>query len=140
MASAAFEDIVADFEFLEDWEERYRYVIEQGKSLPTFDDALRVPSTKVEGCASQVWLFPKIDAGKFSFEGDSDATIVSGLIAVLQALYNGLTLKEVAGVDALSELARLGLNDHLSAQRSNGVRAMVERIHSVAEAPNAQGD
>ena len=140
MASAAFEDIVADFEFLEDWEERYRYVIEQGKSLPTFDDALRVPSTKVEGCASQVWLFPKIDAGKFSFEGDSDAMIVSGLIAGLQALYNGLTLKEVAGVDALSELARLGLNDHLSAQRSNGVRAMVERIHSVAEAPNAQGD
>lgn len=140
MASAAFEDIVADFEFLEDWEERYRYVIEQGKSLPTFDDALRVPSTKVEGCASQVWLFPKIDAGKFSFEGDSDAMIVSGLIAVLQALYNGLTLKEVAGVDALSELARLGLNDHLSAQRSNGVRAMVERIHSVAEAPNAQDD
>ncbi|HBS39961.1 MAG TPA: cysteine desulfuration protein SufE [Rhodobacteraceae bacterium] len=140
MASAAFEDIVADFEFLEDWEERYRYVIEQGKSLPTFDDALRVPSTKVEGCASQVWLFPKIDAGKFSFEGDSDAMIVSGLIAVLQALYNGLTLKEVAGVDALSELARLGLNDHLSAQRSNGVRAMVERIHIVAEAPNAQAD
>ena len=140
MASAAFEDIVADFEFLEDWEERYRYVIEQGKSLPTFDDALRVPSTKVEGCASQVWLFPKIDAGKFSFEGDSDSMIVSGLIAVLQALYNGLTLKEVAGVDALSELARLGLNDHLSAQRSNGVRAMVERIHIVAEAPNAQAD
>jgi cysteine desulfuration protein SufE len=85
-------------------------------------------------------LFPKIDAGKFSFEGDSDAMIVSGLIAVLQALYNGLTLKEVAGVDALSELARLGLNDHLSAQRSNGVRAMVERIHIVAEAPNAQAD
>jgi len=140
MASAAFEDIVADFEFLEDWEERYRYVIEQGKSLPAFDDALKVPATKVEGCASQVWLFPKIDAGRFSFEGDSDAMIVSGLIAVLQALYNGLTLKEVAGVDALSELARLGLNDHLSAQRSNGVRAMVERIHSVAEAPNAQAD
>jgi cysteine desulfuration protein SufE len=140
MASAAFEDIVADFEFLEDWEERYRYVIEQGKSLPAFDDALKVPATKVEGCASQVWLFPKIDAGRFSFEGDSDAMIVSGLIAVLQALYNGLTLKEVAGVDALSELARLGLNDHLSAQRSNGVRAMVERIHIVAEAPNAQAD
>ena len=140
MASAAFEDIVADFEFLEDWEERYRYVIEQGKSLPTFDDALRVPSTKVEGCASQVWLFPKIDAGKFSFEGDSDAMIVSGLIAVLQALYNGLTLKEVAGVDALTELARLGLNDHLSAQRSNGVRAMVERIHGVADAQSDQAD
>ena len=134
MASAAFEDIVADFEFLEDWEERYRYVIEQGKSLPAFDDALKVPATKVEGCASQVWLFPKIDAGRFSFEGDSDAMIVSGLIAVLQALYNGLTLQEVSRVDALSELARLGLNEHLSAQRSNGVRAMVERIQSVANA------
>ena len=134
MASAAFEDIVADFEFLEDWEERYRYVIERGKSLPAFDDALKVPATKVEGCASQVWLFPKIDAGRFSFEGDSDAMIVSGLIAVLQALYNGLTLQEVSRVDALSELARLGLNEHLSAQRSNGVRAMVERIQSVANA------
>jgi cysteine desulfuration protein SufE len=140
MASAAFEDIVADFEFLEDWEERYRYVIEQGKSLPAFDDALRVPATKVEGCASQVWLFPKIDAGRFSFEGDSDAMIVSGLIAVLQALYNGLTLEEVSRVDALTELARLGLNEHLSAQRSNGVRAMVERIRSVANAQKGKAD
>ena len=140
MASAAFEDIVADFEFLEDWEERYRYVIEQGKSLPAFDVALKVPATKVEGCASQVWLFPKIDAGRFSFEGDSDAMIVSGLIAVLQALYNGLTLQEVSRVDALSELARLGLNEHLSAQRSNGVRAMVERIQSVANAQIDKAD
>lgn len=140
MASAAFEDIVADFEFLEDWEERYRYVIERGKSLPAFDDALKVPATKVEGCASQVWLFPKIDAGRFSFEGDSDAMIVSGLIAVLQALYNGLTLQEVSRVDALSELARLGLNEHLSAQRSNGVRAMVERIQSVANAQIDKAD
>ena len=140
MASAAFEDIVADFEFLEDWEERYRYVIERGKFLPAFDDALKVPATKVEGCASQVWLFPKIDAGRFSFEGDSDAMIVSGLIAVLQALYNGLTLQEVSRVDALSELARLGLNEHLSAQRSNGVRAMVERIQSVANAQIDKAD
>ena len=125
MASAAFEDIVADFEFLEDWEERYRYVIEQGKSLPAFDDALKVPATMGEGCASQVWLFPKIDAGRFSFEGDSDAMIVSGLIAVLQALYNGLTLQEVSRVDAFSELARLGLKEHLSAQRSNGELSLI---------------
>jgi cysteine desulfuration protein SufE len=87
-----------------------------------------------------VWLFPKIDAGRFSFEGDSDAMIVSGLIAVLQALYNGLTLQEVSRVDALSELARLGLNEHLSAQRSNGVRAMVERIQSVANAQIDKAD
>ena len=135
MASEAFEDIVADFEFLEDWEERYRYVIEQGKALPAFEDALRVPTTKVEGCASQVWLFTNIEAGIFSFTGDSDAMIVRGLIAVLQALYNGVPVDQIAHVDAVSELARLGLNDHLSAQRSNGVRAMVERIaagHSAA--------
>jgi cysteine desulfuration protein SufE len=87
-----------------------------------------------------VWLFPKIDAGRFSFEGDSDAMIVSGLIAVLQALYNGLTLQEVSRVDALLELARLGLNEHLSAQRSNGVRAMVERIQSVANAQIDKAD
>jgi cysteine desulfuration protein SufE len=135
MASAAFEDIVADFEFLEDWEERYRYLIEQGKALPVFEDALRAPTTKVEGCASQVWLFPNIEAGIFSFTGDSDALIVRGLIAVLQALYNGVPVDQIAHVDAVSELARLGLKDHLSAQRSNGVRAMVERIaagHSAA--------
>jgi cysteine desulfuration protein SufE len=133
MASAAFEDIVADFEFLEDWEERYRYLMEQGKALPAFEDALRAPTTKVEGCASQVWLFPNIEAGIFSFTGDSDALIVRGLIAVLQALYNGVPVDQIAHVDAVSELARLGLKDHLSAQRSNGVRAMVERIAQVTQ-------
>ena len=135
MASAAFEDIVADFEFLEDWEDRYRYVIDQGKGLPAFDEALRVPATKVEGCASQVWLFPNIEAGVFSFMGDSDAMIVRGLIAVLQALYNGVPVDQVAYVDAVSEFTRLGLNDHLSAQRSNGLRAMVERIAQVTQQP-----
>ena len=135
MASAAFEDIVADFEFLEDWEDRYRYVIDQGKGLPAFDEALRVPATKVEGCASQVWLFPNIEAGIFSFMGDSDAMIVRGLIAVLQALYNGVPVDQVAYVDAVSEFTRLGLNDHLSAQRSNGLRAMVERIAQVTQQP-----
>ena len=136
MASKAFEVIVEDFEFLEEWEDRYRYVIEQGKALPAFEDALRVPATKVEGCASQVWLFPKIEADAFSFQGDSDAMIVRGLIAVLQALYNGLPLSEISGVDAHAELERLGLTEHLSAQRSNGVRAMVERIQSVARHPH----
>lgn len=136
MASKAFEVIVEDFEFLEEWEDRYRYVIEQGKALPAFEDVLKVPATKVEGCASQVWLFPKIEADTFSFQGDSDAMIVRGLIAVLQALYNGLPLSEISGVDAHAELARLGLTEHLSAQRSNGVRAMVERIQSVARYPH----
>ncbi|NRP11797.1 Cysteine desulfuration protein SufE [Aliiroseovarius sp. xm-m-379] len=128
MASAAFEDIVEDFEFLDDWEDRYATVIDMGKSLPEMAEALKVPATKVEGCASQVWLQPMIEDGVFRFIGDSDAMIVRGLIAVLGALYNGLTLSEVGAVDAPAELARLGLNEHLSSQRSNGVRAMVERI------------
>ncbi|MRU14121.1 SufE family protein [Roseovarius sp. A21] len=132
MAQDAFENIVADFEFLEDWEDRYRYVIDHGKAMEPLDDALKVPATKVEGCASQVWLHPKIEGGVFSFEGDSDAMIVRGLISVLRALYNDLPVAEVPKVDAPGELSRLGLNDHLSAQRSNGLRAMIERIRMVA--------
>ena len=132
MASAAFEEIAEAFDFLEDWEDRYRYVIEKGKAMDQLDPAFRVPATKVEGCASQVWLHPRIANGQFHFEGDSDAMIVRGLIAVLRALYDGLPLDDVARVDAAAELARLGLNDHLSAQRSNGLRAMIERIRLVA--------
>lgn len=128
MASAAFEEIVEDFEFLDDWEDRYATVIDMGKSMAVMDEALKVPATKVEGCASQVWLQPMIQAGVFRFIGDSDAMIVRGLIAVLSALYNGVPVGEVAAIDAHAELARLGLNEHLSSQRSNGVRAMVERI------------
>jgi cysteine desulfuration protein SufE len=109
-------------------------VIEQGKAMDPLPEALRVPATKVDGCASQVWLHPKVEDGRFSFDGESDAMIVRGLIAVLRALYNDLPVGEVGKVDAQAELARLGLNDHLSAQRSNGVRAMVERIRNVAAA------
>jgi len=128
VASDAFEAIVEDFEFLEDWEDRYRHVIELGKAMDPLDDAMKIPATKVEGCASQVWLVPEIEGGSFRFQGDSDAMIVRGLIAVLAALFNGLPLAEAARVDAHSELSRLGLHDHLSAQRSNGLRAMIERI------------
>ncbi|WP_271947283.1 SufE family protein [Ruegeria faecimaris] len=132
MATPAFEEIVEDFEFLEDWEDRYRHVIEQGKAMAPMDDALKVPATKVHGCASQVWLHPSVEGGTFHFDGDSDALIVRGLIAVLRSLYNGLPVQEVPQVDAGGELARLGLNDHLSAQRSNGLRAMIDRIREVA--------
>lgn len=132
MASAAFEEIVEDFEFIDEWEDRYRHVIDLGKAMAPLDEALKVPATKVDGCASQVWLHPKIEGGVFSFDGDSDAMIVRGLIAVLRALYNDLPVAEVAGVDARAEFERLGLNEHLSSQRSNGVRAMIERIRLVA--------
>ncbi|WP_299774795.1 SufE family protein [uncultured Tateyamaria sp.] len=134
MATASFEEIVEDFEFLEDWEDRYRYVIEQGKEMDPLPAALKVPATKVDGCASQVWLHPQIENGIFRFDGESDAMIVKGLIAVLRRLYNGLPVAEVRAVDARAEMARLGLNDHLSAQRSNGLRAMIARIQLVAAA------
>ncbi len=107
--------------------------------MDPLDDALKVPSTRVEGCASQVWLHPKVGDGTFRFDGDSDALIVRGLIAVLRALYNDLPVADVPRVDAGGELARLGLHDHLSAQRSNGLRAMIERIRVVA-AGAAQDD
>ena len=132
MASAAFEAVVEDFEFLEDWEDRYRMVIEMGREMPPLPEALKVPATRVEGCASQVWLHPRIEAGRYHFEGDSDALIVRGLIALLHRLYDGLPLAEVAAVDARAELGRLGLHDHLSAQRSNGLRAMIDRIREQA--------
>ena len=134
MAQAAFEEVVEDFEFLEDWEDRYRMVIEMGKSMEPLPEALKVPATKVEGCASQVWLHPQIEAGLFHFQGDSDAMIVRGLIAVLHRLYDGVPVAEVTKLDARAELGRLGLNEHLSSQRSNGLRAMVERIRDYASA------
>ncbi len=132
MATPAFEDIAETFDFLEDWEDRYRHVIELGRAMPPLDAAFKVPATKVDGCASQVWIRPQIADGRFDFQGESDAMIVRGLIAVLHALYAGLPVADVAKVDAPAELARLGLHDHLSAQRSNGVRAMVERIRQVS--------
>ena len=132
MATDAFEAIVEDFEFLEDWEDRYAMVIDLGKQMPPLDEALKVPATKVDGCASQVWMVPRIENGTFHFDGDSDALIVRGIIAVVRALYNGVPLAEVAGIDAQSELGRLALEEHLSGQRTNGLRAMLERIRKLA--------
>lgn len=136
MATEAFEDIAETFGFLDDWEDRYRYVIDLGRAMDPLEEAFRVPATKVEGCASQVWILPEIDGtgpdARFRFRGDSDAMIVRGLIAVLGALYNGLSVSDVLKVDAAAELARLGLDEHLSSQRSNGLRAMVGRIRKLA--------
>lgn len=138
MAQAEFDELVETFEFLDDWESRYTHVIDMGKALPPLDDALKSPATKVDGCASQVWLYPRIDRDVtppvLHFDGDSDAIIVKGLIAVLQTLYNGRTLPDVAGVDAAAAFGQLGLDEHLSSQRSNGVRAMVERLRGLAAA------
>jgi cysteine desulfuration protein SufE len=141
MASPAFEEIADAFEFLDDWEERYRHVIDLGKAMPPLDEMLRVPATKVDGCASQVWLVPEIEGAgrdaRLDFRGDSDAMIVRGLIAILIALYGGLHPREVLEVDALAELGRLDLEEHLSSQRTNGLRAMVQRIRQIAASAEA---
>lgn len=138
-SSPEFEQIVEDFELLDDWEERYRHVIELGRAMEPLPERFKVPEYKVEGCVSQVWIVPEVrenGAGEpcLFFQGDSDAMIVRGLIAVLRALYSGQPLDRVLAIDAEAELARLDLDQHLSAQRSNGLRAMVRRIREIAGA------
>ena len=138
----AFEDIRDNFEFLSDWEDRYRYVIELGKTLAPLPEDDHNAGTKVEGCASQVWLKPSLETSDgqtvMVFLGDSDAHIVRGLVAIVIALYSERTPEAVLAVDAASELAALGLDAHLSPQRSNGLKAMVERIRH--EASKARAD
>ncbi len=134
--SESFEDIAENFDFLDEWEDRYRYVIELGKALPAMDAALQIPATKVDGCASQVWIAPDIKgqgaSARISFSGASDAMIVQGLIAILHALYSGKTAPEILEIDANQALAGLGLDQHLSSQRSNGLKAMITRIRELA--------
>ena len=129
MANSEFEQIVDDFDFLDDWEDKYRYVIEEGKKMPALDESFKVDGNKVNGCASQVWLQFSVSDTLY-FDGDSDAIIVKGLIAVLRKLYNGTPINQIKSISASENLKRLGLDDHLSTQRSNGVKAMVERIQS----------
>jgi cysteine desulfuration protein SufE len=136
--TASFEDILADFELLDDWEDRYRYVIELGRKLAPVPEAARNPVNKVEGCVSQVWLATQVDrsggAPRLFFIGDSDAHIVRGLIAILFVLYSGKTANEIVSIDAPKRLGQLHLQEHLTPQRSNGLMAMVKRIRSDAEA------
>lgn len=136
--SETFEDISETFAFLDEWEDRYRYVIELGKAMPDLEEAFCVPATKVEGCASQVWLLPHIEGtgpdAIFTMRGTSDAMIVRGLMAILVALFSGKTVKEAASINAIDKFAELGLDQHLSSQRSNGLRAMIERVKQVTTA------
>lgn len=125
-----------DFSVLDDWEERYRHVIELGKALPDMDAALKTPATKVSGCASQVWIHSRVveqDGVKhLAMVGDSDALIVKGLIAIAFIIFAPLPLHEIPGVDAQAIFADLGLKDHLTPQRSNGLASMVARIKADA--------
>jgi cysteine desulfuration protein SufE len=131
------DEITENFALLDDWDDRYRYVIELGRALPPLPDAARTDVNKVQGCASQVWLQttvrPDGEGGPvLSFLGDSDAHIVKGLIAILFALYSGKHAKEILALDALGLFDQLALREHLTPQRSNGFRSMVERIRAEA--------
>jgi cysteine desulfuration protein SufE len=129
--------ITEDFGFLDDWEDRYRYVIELGRKLAPLDESARNAANKVQGCASQVWIDTKVsgpkDNPRLDFVGDSDALIVKGLIAIVFALLSGRPAKDILATDAQAVLDSLGLKEHLTPQRSNGLASMVARIRSDAQ-------
>ena len=132
--STTFSEVSETFEFLDDWEDKYRYVIELGREYKALEEGLRTDSVKVDGCASQVWLLPYIKQEKFYFDGASDAIIVSGLVAILSILYNGNTIKQAQEIKALEVFNTLGLGANLSSQRSNGLNSMIQRIESYLSA------
>jgi cysteine desulfuration protein SufE len=131
---AAFEEIRDNLSFLDDWEDRYRYLIELGQALPPLAEDEKNAENKVHGCVSQVWLVSARDGQKLSYRGESDAMIVRGLVAVLIALYSDRPADEISATDAIAIFDELGLREHLTTQRSNGLVAMVNRIRGEARA------
>lgn len=134
--TATIDSINEDFEFLDDWEDRYRYVIELGQNLDPFPDSQKIDQNKVPGCVSQVWLVTTRGDGVdpvLSFTGDSDAHIVRGLVAIMLALFSGKHASQIVKIDAEAVLKKLGLDENLTPQRSNGLRSMVRRIKRDAE-------
>jgi cysteine desulfuration protein SufE len=138
LALPSIDEIAENFSLLDDWEDRYRYVIELGRMLEPLAEAERTPESKVRGCASQVWLVSDVllegAAPRLTFRGESDAHIVRGLIAILIATYSGKQAAEIAASNPAPLFAQLGLNEHLTPQRSNGLASMVERIRADARA------
>ncbi len=135
MSDPRLEDLIEEFSFLDEWEERYRYVIDLGRTLPPLDESERVEVAKVRGCASQVWLVSTKDpeTGFIEFRGQSDAAIVQGLLAILVRLYSGRSAAEILALDAQAAFQALGLGDALTPQRSNGLKAMALRMQDVAK-------
>ena len=135
LTDTGIEDIVENFSFLDDWDDRYGYLIELGRELAPLPDEARTDANKVNGCVSQVWLEPQVDRSGavpvVRFRGDSDAHIVRGLVAIALALYSGRPAAEVAETDAEPVFREIGLAEHLTPQRANGLRAMVGRIREV---------
>ncbi len=138
----AIDEILDNFALLDEWDDRYRYIIELGRSLAPLPERARTDANKVQGCASQVWLETTIrpngaDGPALTFVGDSDAHIVRGLIAILFAFYSGKTAKDILSLDPFAVFDKLGLREHLTPQRSNGLRSMVNRIRADASAAQA---
>jgi cysteine desulfuration protein SufE len=137
--NATIDEITENFSLLDDWDDRYRYVIELGRTLAPLPEGQRTQANKVQGCASQVWLSTDVtpdgaSGPTLTFTGDSDAHIVRGLIAILFALYSGKGAREILASDAIALFEKLSLREHLTPQRSNGFRSMVERIRRDAQA------
>jgi cysteine desulfuration protein SufE len=128
----SFDDISADFAFLDEWDERYKYLIDLGRELAPYPEDVRDEAHKVKGCASQVWLFAEPEGGTITLKGDSDAHIVKGLVALLIALYSGKSPEEMLAVDPQEALAPFDLDGHLTPQRSNGLHSMIQRIREIA--------
>ncbi|MGX5665570.1 SufE family protein [Rhizobium daejeonense] len=129
------QQMIDDFAYLDDWEDRYRYVIELGKALPDLPETEKTAENKVKGCASQVWLSTHVHEGDdpvIDFSGDSDAHIVRGLVAIVLAAYSGKHASEIVKLDAIDLFSQIGLIEHLSAQRANGLRSMIQRIREEA--------
>lgn len=129
----SFDEIADDFAFIDDWDEKYRYIIDLGKRLPALTEAEHAEENKVRGCASQVWLVFDDADGKIRFRGDSDAAIVKGLVALMVSLFSGKSTEEVAALDAQAKLGEIDLRDHITPQRSNGVVSMIKRIKAQAD-------
>ncbi|MCX2722241.1 SufE family protein [Roseibium salinum] len=137
--TTSLSEILETFDFLDDWEDRYKYLIDIGREMPPLSEAERTEQTKVRGCVSQVWLITNVGPGPdgvpvLTFRGESDALIVQGLVAIVTALYSGRTAQEILDTDVDAVFAKLDLKEHLTPQRSNGLKSMVGRIRSDAEA------
>jgi len=130
--SDTISDVIETFEFLDDWEDRYKYIIDLGRGLPTFDEKDMVEENRVHGCTSRVWLIHELQDGKVIFKGESDAHIVRGLVALILMIFSDKAPSEISGIEARDFLDQLGLEKHLSPMRTNGLFSMVEKIKTIA--------
>lgn len=135
MTQQNLESIIEDFEFLDDWDDRYKYLIELGETLEPLGESEKNASSKVQGCVSQVWILPDRTSEAdpvLTFRGDSDAHIVRGLIAIVLAVFSGKRASEITSIDETAVFSRINLSEHITPQRSNGLRSMVDRIKQEA--------